>query len=63
MDEFYNKYLEENKGDTNDRFNNEKNGAKDCGWIDNKGNIHKDDDIDFSLEYYCKLQMKYYRIK
>ena len=35
----------------------------DCGWIDNKGNIHKDDDIDFSLEYYCKLQMKYYRIK
>ena len=35
----------------------------DYGWIDNKGNIHKDDDIDFSLEYYCKLQMKYYRIK
>ena len=35
----------------------------DCGWIDNKGNIHKDDDINFSLEYYCKFQMKYYRIK
>ena len=27
MDEFYNKYLDENKGDTNDRFNNEKNGT------------------------------------
>ena len=25
MDEFYNKYLEENKGDINDRFDNEKN--------------------------------------
>lgn len=23
----------------------------DYGWVDNKGNIHKDDDIDFSLEY------------